>query len=237
MSEFEDKTVLITGGTQGIGLGIAKCFSSEGANVHISGTREHAADYNTSLSDFTYHQADLSKSAGCQSLFNKVPEVDILVNNAGVARDDEFEMDGFRATLEVNLFSVMELSQLYFPVLKARSGSIVNVGSLASHLAIKDGPAYTASKSAVYGLTRSLADKWAPKGVRVNMVAPGFIPTRMTSPLTENNVVSKGIVQTIPMKRYGSPEDIGNAVTFLASEKAAYITGISLNVDGGYMLR
>ena len=237
MSEFKNKTVLVTGGTLGIGNGIANCFLREGANVHITGTRAKAVDYEVDLSAFTYHQADLSTSEGCKGLYEVLPNIDILVNNAGGGRGNEFEMEDFRYAFDLNLFAIMELCLLYYECLEERGGAIVNIGSLASHLNIRDKPAYTASKSAVYGLTRALADKWAPRGIRVNMVAPGFVPTRMNSHVTENERISDPLLRSIPMKRYGNAEEIGQAVIFLASDKASYITGISLHVDGGLILR
>lgn len=237
MSEFEDKIVLVTGGTQGLGLAMAACFDAEGANVHITGTREGADKYEDDLSAFTYHQAILNSSEGCKKLFAELPEVNVLINNAGMGLQTEYEMESFREVFEVNLFSATELSYLYADSLIKSKGAVINVGSLASHLALQAQPAYTASKSAIYGLTRALADRWAPHGVRVNMVAPGFIATRMTDGLKENPDRLKKFERAIPMLRMGVPKEIGNAAVFLASQKASYITGISLPIDGGLMLR
>jgi 3-oxoacyl-[acyl-carrier protein] reductase len=121
--------------------------------------------------------------------------------------------------------------------LKAAGGAVVNVGSLASFLAIKEGPAYTASKAGLLGLTRALGDKWALEGVRVNMVAPGFIETRMTARMRVDGDFEKKLLRAVPMRRWGAPSEIADAIVFLASPAASYITGQSLAIDGGLLLR
>jgi 3-oxoacyl-[acyl-carrier protein] reductase len=131
----------------------------------------------------------------------------------------------------------MDLSVRLFPLLKAGGGSIVNVGSLASFLAIKEGPAYTASKAGLLGLTRALGDKWALEGVRVNLVAPGFIATRMTARMRVDPDFEKRLLRAVPMRRWGEPAEIADAILFLASPAASYITGQSLAIDGGLLLR
>jgi 3-oxoacyl-[acyl-carrier protein] reductase len=166
-----------------------------------------------------------------------VPEIDVLVNNAGIALDNEFEIDGFRQTIEMNLIGVMELCLLYRATLVERKGSIVNVGSLASYLSLKEVPGYTASKSGLYGLTRVLADKWAQQGLRVNMVAPGFVHTRMTEHYRVDPQQEKRLLATVPMRRWAAPEEMAGGALFLASPLASYITGISLPIDGGVLLR
>ena len=131
----------------------------------------------------------------------------------------------------------MDLSVRLFPALKAGQGAIVNVGSLASFLAIREAPAYTASKAGLLGLTRALADKWATEAVRVNLVAPGFIATRMTASARTNPDFEKRLLKAIPMRRWGDPAEVAQAIVFLASPAAGYITGQSLAIDGGLLLR
>src|SRR5690606_37776420 len=138
MLDFSEKTILVTGASQGIGLGIARGFAQAGGRGHITGTRASADSYEDDLSAFDYHQADLATSAGREQLHAAVPEIDVLVNNAGIALDNEFEIDGFRQTIEMNLIGVMELCLLYRATLVERKGSIVNVGSLASYLSLKE---------------------------------------------------------------------------------------------------
>ena len=166
-----------------------------------------------------------------------VGALDVLVNNAGTGRPDEYTDEGFRFVLDVNLNSVMELSRELHPALKESRGAIINIGSLASFLALRETPAYTASKAGLLGLTRALADKWAPDGIRVNMVAPGYIRTRMTEIQRTSEDYEKRLLKSIPARRWGEPEEVAEVILFLASPRAPYVTGQSLAIDGGLMLR
>jgi len=237
MSWAEGKTVLVTGGSQGIGLATALAFRNIGANVTITGTRASAADYDDDLSGLDYVQANMARKADIAALAESFETLDVLVNNAGMGHANEYAMEGFEAVIDVNLNAVMDLSVRCHAMLAAAKGSIVNVGSLASFLAIKEAPAYTASKAAVLGLTRALADKWAPDGIRVNMVAPGFIETRMTSPMRADEGYESRLLKSVPMRRWGEPAEVAAPIVFLASPGASYITGQSLAMDGGLMLR
>lgn len=235
--EFKGKHVLVTGGSQGIGYATAKAFAAAGAKVSITGTRAQTGDYSDDLSAFTYLQANFTKLAAAAELADAVGPVDVLVNNAGMGHPNEYSEEGFRAVIDVNLNSVMGLSNALYPVLKERKGVIVNIGSLASFLALREIPAYTASKAGLLGLTRALADKWAPDGIRVNLVAPGFIRTRMTEVQRTDADYEKRLLKSVPMRRWGEPEEVAETVLFLASNRAPYITGQSIAIDGGLMLR
>jgi len=237
MTWTEGKTVLVTGGSQGIGHAAAVAFRDAGAIVHISGTRASAGDYDDDLSGLTYHRADMARPEDRAALAAAVPTLDVLVNNAGMGASDEYSLEGFERVLDVNLTAVMDLCLRFHPALVAAKGSVVNVGSLASFLAIKEAPAYTASKAGLLGLTRALGDKWSADGVRVNMVAPGFIATRMTARSRVDPDFEKRLLKSIPMRRWGEPSEIADAILFLASPAASYITGQSLAIDGGLMLR
>lgn len=235
---FAGKTVLVTGGSQGIGRAAALAFQAEGAAVHVSGTRAAASDYDEPLSGLTYHRADMARAEDRAALAETIPALDVLINNAGTGRPDEYTLEGFEAVIEVNLNAVMDLSLRFHDALAAGGGgAIVNTGSLSSFLALRETPAYTASKAGLLGLTRALADKWAPDNIRVNMVAPGFIRTRMTAGSRRDEERERKLLRAIPMRRWGEPEEVAGPILFLASDAASYITGQSLAMDGGLMLR
>jgi 3-oxoacyl-[acyl-carrier protein] reductase len=235
--EFAGKRVLVTGGSQGIGLATARAFAAAGATVLVTGTRAAATDYADDLSAFTYISADFGKPETAAAVAKQAGAIDVLVNNAGTGRPDEYTEQGFRAVIDVNLNAVMSLSLALHPALKAKRGAIVNMGSLSSFLALRETPAYTASKAGLLGLTRALADKWAPDGIRVNMVAPGFIRTRMTEIQRTDADYEKRLLKAVPMRRWGEPEEVAEVVLFLASPRAPYVTGQSIAIDGGLMLR
>ncbi len=235
--EFRGRQVVVTGGSQGIGLATAAAFAANGAEVTITGTRPSALDYDDDLSAFRYLSTDLSRPGAAGELAHAIGAVDILVNNAGTGRPDEYSADGFRTVIELNLNSVMDLSVALHPSLKERGGVVVNIGSLASFLALKEAPAYTASKAALLGLTRALADKWAPDGIRVLMVAPGFIRTRMTEPQRRDPAFEARLLKSVPMRRWGEADEVAQLVLFLASPRAPYLTGQAVAIDGGLMLR
>jgi 3-oxoacyl-[acyl-carrier protein] reductase len=235
--DFAGRRVMVTGGTQGIGNAIAMAFVEAGAEVIVSGTRAGAEAYDADLSRFTYVQAQMGDAAQRAALAEAAGDIDVLVNNAGGSVGDEYELANFTASIEINLNAVMDLSLRFHAGLAARQGAIVNIGSLASHLALKNLPGYTAAKSGMFGLTRALADRWAPDGVRVNMIAPGFIRTGITDHLREDPSRERRLLGSVPMRRWGRPEEIAGAALFLASPAASYVTGISLAVDGGVMVR
>lgn len=235
--DFSGKTVLVTGGTQGIGLGIATAFADSGADVIISGTRSQAGDYADELSRFTYIQTRLDQPAERAQLVEAAGPIDILINNAGQSHPDEYSMEGYGRVIDVNLNAAVELCYLCHPGLRDRGGTIVNVGSCASFIAIGYAPAYTASKTGLLGFTRAVADQWARDGIRVNMVAPGFIETRMTAGVRENERKSDAMLRAIPARRYGTPAEVAAATLFLAAPQASYITGQSIVVDGGLLIR
>lgn len=237
MSWASGKRILVTGGSQGIGLATATAFLGLGAIVHITGTRLAAGEYDDDLAGLHYHRADMAVDADRAALAEAVGDVDVLINNAGAGSNDEYTTAGFARILAINLTAVMDLSTRLHAGLAAAKGSIVNVGSLSSFLALKETPAYTASKTGLLGLTRALADKWSADGIRVNLVAPGFIATRMTSAMRIDSARESKLMRAVPMRRWGQPSEIADPILFLASPAASYITGQSLAIDGGLMLR
>jgi len=229
------RRILVTGGTQGIGGAIARGFAENGGTVHICGTRPSLADYDDPPADVIYHQCDLAVPAERAALVAAVGEIDILVNNAGMPGGvlPEYELDAFIRLHEINLFAVTDLCLRFHDSLARNEGAIVNVGSLASFHGLDFAPAYSAAKHALLGLTRALAGKWAADGIRVNMIAPGFTATRQTEPYARDPEIVESVLARIPMRRMGRPEEQANAVFFLASSAASYITGQTMIVDGG----
>ncbi|KAB7648633.1 SDR family NAD(P)-dependent oxidoreductase [Polymorphobacter fuscus] len=237
MSWAMGQTALVTGGSQGIGHATAAALAAQGAQVTVTGTRPSFADYDAPIEGVAYIQADLATPAARVAVAERFSALDVLGNNAGGGSANEYDQDQFEAVIDLNLNAVMDLSVRLFPLLKAARGSVVNVGSLASFLALKEVPAYTASKAGLLGLTRALGDKWATDGVRVNLVAPGFIATRMTERMRVDAAYEARLLKAVPMRRWGEPGEIADAILFLASPAASYITGQSLAIDGGLMLR
>jgi 3-oxoacyl-[acyl-carrier protein] reductase len=237
MNWAKGKTALVTGGSQGIGHATALALRDQGASVIVTGTRASFADYDDPIDGVTYIQSDLAQPQARAALAAQIAGLDVLINNAGSGRPNEYDQQAFETVIDINLNAVMDLSMRLFPALKASRGSVVNVGSLASFLALKETPAYTASKAGLLGLTRALGDKWALDGIRVNLVAPGFIVTRMTAPMRSDPDFEKRLLKSVPMRRWGLASEVAETILFLASPAASYITGQSIAIDGGLMLR
>jgi len=245
MSLLKDKTALITGATRGIGKGIAETFAKQGANVAFtySSSVEAAADLEKELVKYGVkakgYQSNAAKFDAAQELATAVLEefgsIDVLINNAGITKDNllmRISEEDFDAVIEVNLKSVFNLTKAVIrPMMKQRSGSIINMSSVVGIQGNAGQTNYAASKAGMLGFTKSVALELGSRNIRCNAIAPGFIETEMTDKLDEK--VVDGWRQAIPLKRGGAPEDIANACVFLASDMSAYITGQTLNVDGG----
>jgi len=234
--DFSGKTVLVTGGTRGIGHAVATAFREAGAAVWVTGTRAGPTDYDTDLAGMTFRRLDLADGAAVSAFGADISRLDVLVNNAGMVlyRRREYEMEGFDRVLDVNLGSVMRLCMLFRDRLRETRGSVVNLTSLAGFLGTFGNPAYGASKAAIIQLTKTLAVAWGPDGVRVNAVAPGFVATEMTQVSQESGRINAGIIARTPLGRWGQPEDIAGPVLFLASDLAGFMTGQTVVADGGY---
>jgi 3-oxoacyl-[acyl-carrier protein] reductase len=239
--DFTGKRVLVVGGSSGIGNGIAHGFRERGASVAVWGTRE-AADYRvedgSDLSGLTYNRVDVSDSAAVAAAPSPFDGLDVLVLAQGTVlyRKGEFDMEGFRKVVSVNLDSMMACSMRFLEDLKASGGNIVTVSSTSAFHATRGNPAYNASKAGVVALTRTLGQAWATDGVRVNGLAPGLVDTKLTKVTTEHPDRLAASLRSIPMHRLGTPADMAGAVLFLASPLASYITGQTIVVDGGLIL-
>ena len=241
------RRALVTGAGRGIGRALALGLAGAGADVVLAGrpgssdeTLEALADAGTPT---TAVELDMSRPAdiGADLLDRLGGPVDVLVNNAGtISRDDAVDVDlaAWNAVVDVNLTSLFQLTRVVGASMLARgSGKVINVASLLSFQGGLRVASYAASKHAVAGLTRALANEWAGAGVQVNAIAPGYIETDNTAPLREDAQRRRGIDERIPAGRWGRPEDLVGAAVFLASSASDYVNGHVLVVDGGWMAR
>lgn len=235
--DFTGKTVVVTGGSTGIGNGIARAFREHGAKLIITASRERAA-YDTDMDGMDYHQVDIANDDAMQAFAAQVPSLHVLVNSVGtvVYKRKEFQMPTFRHVVDVNLNGVMHACVLFHDKLLATGGNIVNIASVASFRPTRGNPAYSASKGGLALLTKSLADAWGPEGIRVNGLAPGFVATKITAVSYDNPEINEGIINTTPLRRWGTPEEMGQVALFLASDMASFMTGHTIPVDGGQSL-
>ncbi len=240
--DFSGKRALVVGGSSGIGNGIAQAYRRHSARVHICGTRPSAAGYigveGSDLDGLDYAQLDVSDPRAVETFKPNFDNLDILVlaQGAVIYNRGEFEMDGFRKVMEVNLMSLMACATKFHAMLKANKGTLIIVSSTAAYHATKGNPSYNASKTGAVGLTRTLAQAWAEDSIRVNGIAPGLVDTKMTKVTTDNPKRRAASIERIPLKRLGTPADMAGAALFLASPLAGYVTGQTLVVDGGLIL-
>ena len=247
MKLLEGKTAIITGASRGIGKGIALTFAKQGANIAFTylSSEEKAKGLEEELSAFGIKakgfKSDASKFEAAQDLADQVMEtfgsIDVLINNAGITKDNllmRMSEEDFDTVMEVNMKSIFNLTKAVLrPMLKQRSGSIINMSSVVGVKGNAGQANYSASKAGIIGFSKSTAIELGSRNIRCNVIAPGFIVTEMTAKLDENIV--KGWTDSIPLKRGGTPEDIANATVFLASDMSAYISGQVLNVCGGML--
>jgi 3-oxoacyl-[acyl-carrier protein] reductase len=240
--DFTGSDVLVTGGTSGIGNGVAAAFAGAGASVTITGTRASAADYDDDLSAFTYRQCQIRDPESIDALVDSLDGLDILVNNAGgpYPAGDEYDPDGYIASVTQNMFGPMRLTMKCHERLKASGApggaSVVSIVSMSAFRSAVFVPGYASSKMGLLALTMNLSRRWAQDGIRVNAVAPGLIDTRMTRPaMSIPQVMDVEIGFHTPLGRPGTPQDCAGAVLFLCTDAASYITGTSIAVDGGYL--
>ena len=235
---FAGQTVLVSGATSGIGLAIAQGFSELGASVVATGSSHskiEALETQGLGEGLRFAQLDVRNADEIRRFVGEFDELHVLINAAGVARPwDEYRDDVFAEVLDVNLTAAMRLSMAARPLLERSRGSIVNIASMLSYIADVEVPAYCASKTGLLGLTRSLAHSMGMAGVRVNAIAPGYHRTNMTRALWEDPPKADKIAARSALKRWGEVDDLVGAALFLASPASAFITGVTLPVDGGY---
>ncbi len=246
MSLLKDQVAIVTGASRGIGRAIALQLASQGAKVVVNYASSSAAadqvvaEITANGGEAIALQADVSQSAQVDTLINttleKFQRVDILVNNAGITRDTlllRMKLEEWQAVIDLNLTGVFLCTKAVSKImLKQRSGRIINIASVAGQMGNPGQANYSSAKAGVIGFTKTVAKEFASRGITVNAVAPGFITTDMTS-----DIKAEGILQYIPLGRFGQPEEIAGMVRFLASDPAAaYITGQVFNVDGGMVM-
>ncbi|MEN3296626.1 MAG: hypothetical protein V7642_5879 [Burkholderiales bacterium] len=234
------KSVLITGGTSGIGAGIARAFASEGAKVMATGATSREVESvrdNQEMAGIEFALLDVRDPSAIEQVFTGREKLDVLVNCAGVIRRGiEHDPAEFAQVIDINLNGTMRMCAAARPLLRTSRGSIVNTASMLSFFGGGLVPAYSASKGGVAQLTKSLAIAYAEDGIRVNAVAPGWIATPLTQALQDDPARSRRILDRTPLKRWGTPADVADPVLFLASDAARFVTGTVLPIDGGYLI-
>ncbi len=237
--DYSGATVLVTGGSNGIGLACARAYQNAGASVIITGRKATADAYEHDLGGLEYRALDLGSTEALTALAGELDALDVLVNNAGGAQGDEWSHEGFDSSLGINLGSVYHLSAACKPLLESSNfeggASVIGIASMTSYFGYEWTPGYGAAKAGLVQLMKTLGLSWGPQGIRANAVAAGMTRTNLTA----------GVIDGMPdmidpmlarqgIKRVGVPEDIASAVLFLTSPQASWITGQTLAVDGGF---
>ncbi|NTV02754.1 MAG: 3-oxoacyl-[acyl-carrier-protein] reductase [Chlorobiaceae bacterium] len=245
---FKGKTAIVTGSARGIGQAIALELARNGADLVICDVKAEWLSETESLlrelgANVTCKELDVTSAEATQKVINEIAEengrIDILVNNAGITRDGllmRMSEEDWDAVLTVNLKGTFNCTKAVTRIMmKQRTGSIINIASVVGVMGNAGQANYAASKGGVIAFTKSVAKELASRNIRANAIAPGFISSKMTDALSDE--VRQKMLEAIPLNAFGTPQDIANAVTFLASDNSSYITGQVLNVNGGMIMQ
>jgi NAD(P)-dependent dehydrogenase (short-subunit alcohol dehydrogenase family) len=246
MRRLEDKIALVTGAGAGIGRAIAETFGREGAVVAVADRDQKAAQEVAEAivkanGAASAHAVDVTDTAQVKALVEDIGsrhgKLDVLVNNAGVGERSDFRHlsdEAWDRVWKTNLEGTVRCAREAFDLLKASgNASVINLSSVMATKHTRQMAVYSATKGAVSALTRSLAVEYAPYGIRVNALVPGYVETALIGRYISNPMIAKALLTQTPLRRFGTPQDIANAALFLASDEASYVTGAALNVDGG----
>ena len=241
MSNLKDKNVIVTGASGGIGSSIIKRLNDCGANILATGTKvEKLEKLKSEFKNVKILKFDISQSNKIEEFIENATKelnggLDCLINNAGITQDNlaiRMSLDEWKKVIDINLTSTFLLSKFAIKkMLKNKSGKIINITSVVGHTGNLGQANYTASKAGIVAMSKSLATEYAKKNININCISPGFIKTAMTDKIDEK--FKEVIISKIPSARLGEPEDIANAVLFLASDQSDYINGETIHVNGG----
>ena len=240
MINLSDKISLVTGASGGLGSATSKLLHKLGCHVIISGTNvTKLEELGAEIGDnYTIKPCNLKDTEACTKLIEDLEHLDILVCNAGITKDMlaiKLSLESFQEVIDVNLTASFILNQSAIKkMMKARHGRIINISSIVGVMGNAGQANYCASKAGIIGMSKALALEVSTRGITVNCIAPGFIASNMTDVLTDTQ--KEIILQKIPMKRIGAPDDIAHAIAFLASDQASYITGQTLHINGGMLM-
>jgi NAD(P)-dependent dehydrogenase (short-subunit alcohol dehydrogenase family) len=235
--DYEGRTVVITGATGAIGLALCRGFAAAGARVVAAGATAAEVEAAGTIEGVSFSVLDIRSGDAVAGFAAGVGGLDVLLNGAGVnLRAAEHTPEGFVDTVDINLNGTMRLSYAFREKLAARRGAVLNICSMYSFFGAPHAPGYSASKGAVAQLTKSLAVAWAKDGIRVNVIAPGWIESAMTAVPRANPARNAELMARFPMGRWGKPEDLVGPALFMCSPLAGFVTGAILPVDGGYLV-
>lgn len=242
--DYSGRVALVTGGTAGIGLAIARAYKEAGAQVIVTGRRTHITDYDDDLTGFGYFPMTANNADQIKTIADSLLTLDILVNNAGESHpggyENRFEPDIFEAAVEIILFGPYRLAHALRSALARSSmaggASVINLASMSSYFGMDAVPGYGAAKAAIVQLTKTLAVSWAADNIRVNAIAPGNTKTRIFDRVIDVPEAIEPLMTRTPMNRFGEPEEMAGPVLFLTSPQASFITGQTVSVCGGYSI-